>query len=58
MRPPAPSASMPAQAAAVASSGAADDGTVLICLHAWGAHGHPPPARPEADGHYVTISEA
>jgi catechol 2,3-dioxygenase-like lactoylglutathione lyase family enzyme len=22
------------------------DGTVLLCLHRWGAHGHPPLARP------------
>jgi catechol 2,3-dioxygenase-like lactoylglutathione lyase family enzyme len=22
------------------------DGTVLLCLHAWGAHGHPPLASP------------
>lgn len=24
------------------------DGTVLLCLHAWGAHGHPPLTSPEA----------
>lgn len=23
------------------------DGTVLLCLHAWGAHGHPPLTSPE-----------
>jgi catechol 2,3-dioxygenase-like lactoylglutathione lyase family enzyme len=23
------------------------DGTVLLCLHRWGAHGHPPLTRPE-----------
>lgn len=24
------------------------DGTVLVCLHAWGAHGHPPLTSPDA----------
>ena len=24
-----------------------DDGTVLLCLHEWGAHGHPPLASPD-----------
>ncbi len=24
-----------------------DDGTVLLCLHAWGAHEHPPLTSPE-----------
>jgi catechol 2,3-dioxygenase-like lactoylglutathione lyase family enzyme len=24
------------------------DGTVLLCLHQWGAHGHPPLTRPSA----------
>lgn len=24
-----------------------DDGTVLVCLHAWGAHGHPPLTSPD-----------
>ena len=24
-----------------------DDGTVLLCLHQWGAHGHPPLADPD-----------
>lgn len=24
-----------------------DDGTVLLCLHLWGAHGHPPLIRPD-----------
>jgi catechol 2,3-dioxygenase-like lactoylglutathione lyase family enzyme len=23
------------------------DGTVLLCLHQWGAHGHPPLTRPD-----------
>lgn len=25
-----------------------DDGTVLLCLHQWGAHGHPPLESPAA----------
>ena len=24
-----------------------DDGTVLLCLHQWGAHGHPPLTSPD-----------
>jgi catechol 2,3-dioxygenase-like lactoylglutathione lyase family enzyme len=24
-----------------------DDGTVLLCVHQWGAHGHPPLTSPE-----------
>ena len=43
------------------------DGTVLLCLHAWGAHEHPTLTSPEGDmpaefslrdpdGYYVTIS--
>jgi catechol 2,3-dioxygenase-like lactoylglutathione lyase family enzyme len=24
-----------------------DDGTVLLCLHEWGAHGHPPLTSPD-----------
>ena len=24
-----------------------EDGTVLLCLHQWGAHGHPPLSNPE-----------
>lgn len=26
------------------------DGTVLICLHSWGDHDHPPLARPDPSG--------
>lgn len=26
------------------------DGTVLLCLHEWGAHEHPPLTRPAPDG--------
>jgi hypothetical protein len=31
------------------------DGTVLLCLHAWGAHEHPSLLSP-GHGYYVTIS--
>ena len=27
-----------------------DDGTVLLCLHQWGAHEHPPLASPDRSG--------
>ena len=27
-----------------------EDGTVLLCLHAWGAHDHPPLIRPDPSG--------